>query len=407
MLSEKTISTVKATAPILEEHGETLTRHFYKRMFEHNPEVKPFFNQTNQGKGNQQRALAGAVCAYAANIDNLGVLGDAVELIAQKHASLRITAQQYPIVGENLLASIKEVLGDGATDDIINAWGEAYGVLADILIKREAEIYDQQEAMPDGWRDFKNFKVVRKEKESDNITSFYLAPENGDNVPDFKAGQYITVRVPSPCGHTTMRNYSLSNQPGQDHFRISVKREDGNDAGTAEGFVSNMLHRHVEEGSVLEIAPPCGEFTLKTNGDASKPLVLMAAGVGITPILSMLLEALDKMPTRQIIFIHANMSEKTHAFKNIIDSLANANTNLTALYRYSDDRNAAGENVSQGFVDAEMIESVLPDHQGEFYFCGPKPFMASVYQTLTNWNVPAENVNFEFFGPLQDLQKAA
>ena len=83
MLSEKTVQIVKSTAPILQEHGETLTRHFYKRMFAHNPEVAPFFNPANQTSGSQQKALAGAICAYAANIDNLDVLGGAVELIAQ------------------------------------------------------------------------------------------------------------------------------------------------------------------------------------------------------------------------------------------------------------------------------------------------------------------------------------
>ena len=143
MLNQETIRVVKSTAPILQEHGETLTKHFYKRMFKHNPEVAPFFNHSNQAEGTQQRALAGAIAAYAANIDNLEVLGGAVELIAQKHASLQIKPEHYPIVGENLLASIKEVLGDGATDEVIDAWGKAYGFLADIMIGREKQIYCQ------------------------------------------------------------------------------------------------------------------------------------------------------------------------------------------------------------------------------------------------------------------------
>src|SRR5262249_32617598 len=148
MLTEQTIAIVKSTAPILEKHGETLTRHFYKRMFEKNPEVAPFFNRANQTQGTQQKALAAAICAYAANIDNLEILGGAVELIAQKHASLQIQAEQYPIVGENLLASIREVLGEGATEAVIQAWAEAYGFLANILIGREREIYHQHQLAP-------------------------------------------------------------------------------------------------------------------------------------------------------------------------------------------------------------------------------------------------------------------
>ena len=150
MLSAQTIAVVKSTAPILAEHGETLTRHFYKRMFSHNPEVVPLFSQKNQASGVQQKALAAAICAYAANIDNLPALSETVERIAQKHVSLQIKPEHYPIVGENLLASIREVLGAGATDDIINAWGEAYGFLADILIGREKQIYQEHAAQRQG-----------------------------------------------------------------------------------------------------------------------------------------------------------------------------------------------------------------------------------------------------------------
>src|SRR5690606_13421513 len=155
MLSPQTIAIVKSTAPILAEHGETLTRHFYKRMFSHNPEVAPFFNPAHQKAGKQQRALAGAITAYAANIDNLEVLGNAVELIAQKHASLMIKPEHYPIVGENLLASIREVLGEGATDEVIDAWAEAYGFLAEILTGREKQIYTENAQKPGGWEGFK------------------------------------------------------------------------------------------------------------------------------------------------------------------------------------------------------------------------------------------------------------
>jgi len=240
MLSEQTIAIVKSTAPTLQENGETLTRHFYKRMFSHNPEVAPFFNPANQAAGLQQKALASAICAYAANIDNLEVLGGAVELIAQKHVSLQIKPEHYPIVGENLLASIREVLGESATDEVVCAWGEAYGFLADIMIGREKQIYTEHADMPGGWEGFKSFRVAKKERESDVITSFYLEPADGSQLPKFKPGQYITTRVQTPCGHTTMRNYSLSDKPGQVWFRISVKREIDLKAGTPDGFVSNF-----------------------------------------------------------------------------------------------------------------------------------------------------------------------
>jgi len=410
MLSDKTIAIVKATAPVLQEHGETLTRHFYKRMFAKNPEVAPFFNASNQESGTQQKALAGAICAYAANIDNLDVLGGAVELIAQKHASLQIKPEHYPIVGQNLLASIKEVLGDGATDDIIDAWAEAYGFLADILISREAQIYKSHKNTPHGWEGFTAFRVVKKERESDIITSFYLAPASGGALPDFKPGQYITVRVPSPCGHTTMRNYSLSCKPGDEYFRISVKRERGPRANTPAGYVSNMLHDKVDINMTLEVAPPCGEFFLDVNAHHSRPLVLLAAGVGITPIISILQTALGTMPDRKIILVHACLNENVQAFRQTLDDLAQTHKNLTLRHCYSE-RAPQGitrsADAHEGFVTAELIQSFVPDRDGDYYFCGPKPFMVNIYHQLLTWGIPASQVHFEFFGPREELQNKA
>lgn len=410
MLSQQTIDIVKSTAPILNEHGETLTKHFYKRMFSHNPEVAPFFNPANQAGGTQQRALAAAICAYAANIDNLEVLGGAVELIAHKHASLMIKPEHYPIVGENLLASIREVLGEGATDDVINAWGEAYGFLADILIGREKQIYGENADKTGGWEGFRDFVVDRKEKESSIITSFYLKPKDGGTLPSFMAGQYITVRMPTKDGSTTMRNYSLSDKPGQDYFRISVKREVGAKADTPKGYVSNTLHDAINVGDTLEIGPPCGEFFLNTNDKHERPLVLLAAGVGITPILSILQTALEAMPHREIILIHGCLNKDVQPFKDTIDTLASKHGNLTVHYRYSDAENGedkTGDNCSGGFVDTALIESLVTSRHADYYFCGPKPFMVNIYHELLAWGIPGNQVHFEFFGPREELQKKA
>ena len=408
MLTEKTISIVKATAPVLEEHGESLTRHFYDRMFKHNPEVLPFFNPANQAGGSQQKALAAAICAYAANIDRLEVLGNAVELIAQKHASLQIKPEHYPIVGENLLASIREVLGEGATEEVVGAWAEAYGFLAGILMGREKQIYQQQGATPHGWEGFKRFRVERKEAESEVITSFYLTPADGGDVPVFKPGQYITVRVPSPCGHPTMRNYSLSDRPGRPWFRISVKREPARAAHTPDGFVSNFLHDGVKAGDTLEVGPPCGEFFLDVTERHERPLVFLSAGVGITPVLSMLHAALEHMPGRRVFFVHGALNGLAHAFREQVRRLETSHPSLTVHYRYSapeDADRAEKRHDSEGMIDAALIESLVPGRDADFYFCGPKPFMVNIYQQLIEWGVPASQVHLEFFGPKQELEK--
>lgn len=143
MLSQKTIDVVKSTVPVLKEHGVEITTTFYKRMFEKHPEVKEMFNMDKQNSGEQPKALAMTVLAAAQNIDNLEALLPAVKKIAQVHVDSNVKPEHYPIVGENLLAAIKEVLGDAATEDVINAWAEAYGVIAKVFIDVEADLYSK------------------------------------------------------------------------------------------------------------------------------------------------------------------------------------------------------------------------------------------------------------------------
>lgn len=325
-------------------------------------------------------------------------------MIAQKHASLLVKAEHYPIVGENLLASISEVLGDGATPDILDAWAKAYGFLTDILVKREAEIYSEQNKNPGGWEGFKSFKVLRKEKESDVITSFYVIPTDGSPLPPFKPGQYITVRVPTQNGATTMRNYSLSDQPGKEWFRISVKREDGSTESAPMGYVSHFLHDHLQEGYNIEVAPPCGVFFFDQSETEDVPLVFLGAGVGITPLHSMLLHALEIFPNRPIVLIHAVQNEDVQAFQKTHDALSKNYPNLQVFYRYSDDQTASGPNKSHGLVTTDYLKTILPTLKSQYYICGPKPFMQSLYQDLINAHVESSTIHMEFFGPHQEVQ---
>ena len=158
MLSKEQIELVTTTVPVLREHGVALTSHFYKRMLSHNPELMQVFNMGHQRAGFQQQALAGAVLTYAENIENLKPLLGAVAHIANKHVSVGIRAEHYPIVGKHLIASIKEVLGEAATPELIDAWTAAYTQLADILIGAEKNIYDllrspnrQTMSLPSSW----------------------------------------------------------------------------------------------------------------------------------------------------------------------------------------------------------------------------------------------------------------
>ena len=144
MLNQKTIDIIKSTVPALREHGVEITKTFYNRMFENNPEIKAMFNMDKQESGEQPKALAMAVLAAAQNIDNLEAILPAVQKMCRAHVNSNVKPEHYPIIGENLLAAIKEVLGDAASEEVLNAWAEAYEVIAEIFIKIEKDMYIEQ-----------------------------------------------------------------------------------------------------------------------------------------------------------------------------------------------------------------------------------------------------------------------
>ena len=405
-LSKETMETVKATIPFLQENGVKLTEHFYRRLFLHHPEVKEYFNDSNQESGVQQRALGGAICAFAQNIETPENLAGAVGLISQKHASLMIQPEHYPIVGEHLLAAIDELLNP-APPEILKAWSEAYEFLASILIGAEAEVYREQKEQEGGWNGFRKMEVFKREHESQWITSFYLRPVDPCPVIPFKAGQYLTVRVPTKIGaenesvepETTMRNYSLSGSPAWGYYRISVKREVPRHADTPEGYVSSYLHTQVQVGDVLEIGPPCGDFYLNEH-EKETPILLLSGGVGLTPLLAML-HSVGSNPTT---FIHAAIDGKQHAFRDEVLQLAEEKPNVRVHFKYSNPRPEDLQNYdSDGFISGEFLKKFVRP-ETEIYYCGPKPMMKHVYQGLQELNHPIEKTYCEFFGPQEELE---
>lgn len=191
MLTTNNIKTVKSTVPLLEAGGTAITDYFYSRMFANNPELKDIFNMSNQHTGRQKVALFEAIIAYAKNIDNLSVLKHAVERIAQKHTSFHIKPEHYDIVGHHLIETLRELLREQFTAEVEEAWDNAYGVLANIFINREEELYREGENSIGGWRGQRAFSLVEKKVESKLVTSFVFEPVDQQPVSDYQAGQYI------------------------------------------------------------------------------------------------------------------------------------------------------------------------------------------------------------------------
>lgn len=406
MLSKQTITIVKAITPTVAANAERITRRFYERMFQENPEVKAFFNPAHQHSGGQQKALAGAICAYFAHIDDLAALTPAIELIAQKHCSLGIQPEHYPIVGKHLLAAIQDVMGEAANEEVLTAVTEAYKLLADICIDREQQIYKQQRTTPGGWNGYRSMVVARKQQESDVITSFYLKPTDDQPLPDFLPGQYITVKTAHPTTPTSPRNYSLSDRSGMGHFRISVKREEALIKGAPAGLISGYLHDQVQAGDHVHVGPPCGEFTLDPKTVDDRPIVLLAGGVGVTPLLSMLKSLLHADVSVPIYFLHAARNSRAHAFALEVHELLKGNTHVKSLVLYDqplEDDLQHGHCDLTGLVEASLLGEWTPTATAEFYFCGPPPFMQSIFSSLRRLAVDPDRMHYEFFGPKSEI----
>lgn len=405
-LTPEQIALIKATVPVLEQHGVTITTVFYRNMLAAHPELNDVFNTANQANGHQQRALAGALLAYASHIDNLAVLGPAVELICNKHASLYIQPRDYEIVGKYLLEAMGEVLGDALTDDLRNAWATAYWALANLMIDREAALYRASH----GWTDWRDFVVARKEPESDEITSFYLRPADHQPLPPFSPGQYISVRVNVPELNTLQpRQYSLSDQPQPDYYRISVKRESGRHPQNP-GYVSNVLHDRIQAGDTVQVSHPFGDFFLSAQNSTpanttttTTPVVLISAGVGLTPLMSMLNTTISS--TRPIHFIHGSRSSSARAFHAHLQAQAAASAHLKVTLFTSQpaasDKQGADYHFA-GRVDLDKLDNkedlFLSDPRTEYYICGPETFMTDVAAALAKRQVGAERIKMELFG---------
>ena len=390
MLSNQTIEIVKATAPLIAETGPKLTAHFYDRMFTHNPELKDIFNMSNQRNGDQREALFNAICAYAANIENLPALLGAVEKIAHKHTSFLITADQYQIVGSHLLATIDELFNPG--QEVLDAWAEAYGVLANVFIQREEQIYQANETLEGGWRGLREFELVTKQAESEHICSFVFKPTDGLNVAAYKPGQYVGIYINSDkFDNQEIRQYSLSSAAQENTYRISVKREQ-------DGKVSNYLHDELNVGDKVKLVAPAGDFFMDVESDT--PVVLLSAGVGLTPTLSML----ESLSAHQapVTWVHATENGQQHAFKQHVNQIVSSQDNVNALVWYNQPtaEDKLGEDYHfTGFVNLKEIEAALKQTNVQIYFCGPVGFMQYVAKQLIDLGVPQEQFHYECFGP--------
>ncbi|HDD0801121.1 TPA: nitric oxide dioxygenase [Staphylococcus aureus] len=375
MLTEQEKDIIKQTVPLLKEKGTEITSIFYPKMFKAHPELLNMFNQTNQKRGMQSSALAQAVMATAVNIDNLSVIKPVIMPVAYKHCALQVYAEHYPIVGENLLKAIQDVTGLEEHDPVIQAWAKAYGVIADVFIQIEKEIYDQMM-----WIGFKPFKITNIKQESEDIKSFTVETEEYD-FSEFTPGQYITVDVSSDkLPYRAKRHYSIVSGE-KNHLTFGVKRDVTTEH---EGEVSTILHDEIKEGDMINLAAPVGGFVLENT---TEPQLFLGSGIGVTPLVAMYEAASAKGLDTQMVQVAEN--EQHLPFKDNFNSIASHHDNAK-LYTHLKDK--------QGYIGAEELQVFLAN-KPEIYICGGTKFLQSMIEALKSLNYDMDRVHYETFIP--------
>ena len=404
MLTSSQIALIKSSAPAIKAHGLEITTLMYSRMLAEHPELCNLFNLSHQAAGTQQKTLAQALAAYAAHIDALENLSGAVRFIAERHAALCVKPEHYQIVGKCLLAAAEKVLGDAATPELIAAWAAAYQQLADILIAAEAGIYKEKAQMEGGWSGWRTFDCVNRVEECPGVVSFYFMPADGGQVPDYKAGEYVTLRVYVPGLQVLQpRQYTLSQAKGSGMLRITVKAIRAKDGAPA-GVVSNQLVNTLKVGNQVELTAPTGTFVIDDVKD-DHPLVLIAAGIGITPLFAMLQSIASKTPKRPVIFVHTSRTKENFALRDAVKTqlakLENAKAHLFLTAPKAAEAacccNCTFEK-HQGRPGAADILALNLPKDADVYVCGPTGFMASMKEAFLNAGIPAGNIHSEVFG---------
>ena len=279
--------------------------------------------------------------------------------------------------------------------------GELLKVRVDQII--EAKRLENEKARL-SWNGFRKFKVVSKVKETHDITSFYLSPHDGKTLPSFFPGQFLTFQLNIEGNtHPVVRCYSLSDSPHHpDRYRVSIKKvpPPRNDPKAPPGLVSNHFHESINENDILDVKAPSGQFYLDIH--AKGPVVLLAGGVGITPVLSMLNALVEIESQREIWFCLGVRNKKEHIMKEHLEKVAkeNPNVNLQVFYSSPAETDFKEKDYHiEGRVKVSSLINLLPSNNYDFYICAPPPMVEDLRNDLAAWGVPKTSIHFEAFGP--------
>lgn len=393
LLSPQSDAVVKATAGVVAEHAVEITSRFYPSMFAAHPELLNLFNKGNQANGEQRQALASAVVAYATQLvdPDAPSFTPVMRRIAHKHVSLGIRPEQYTIVGQHLLAAVAEVLGDAVTPDVAQAWDEVYWLFSTQLVAEEARLYTLGGVDPASpWR---AYEVIERIEEALDTITLVLRPQDGAPVPPHQPGQYISVAVDLPDGSRQPRQYTVSTGARGNSLQITVRRLRGYDGAPA-GVVSTYLHEHVGVGDVLEVGPPSGDVVID---EGEHPLLLISAGVGITPVAAILDDLSTRGVSRPVTVAHADRSADSHPLYEAVSASVSAlHTAQSHTWYEHVDATAQERGARNGLMNLAHVE--IPT-DADVFMCGPLPFMRDARSELIRRGLTSTRIRYEVFGP--------
>ncbi|KAG0684014.1 hypothetical protein C6P40_000320 [Pichia californica] len=375
-LTTKEISFLQSLLPAVKEAGVTVTSTMYQHMFKTYPEVKPYFNMTNQRTGKQPKILAFALYQYILHLNNLSPISGFVNQIVVKHCGLGIKPDQYPIVGTCLIHAFKTVLGSAADDHFVDVLSKAYGNLAQTLINAEENIYKTQQ-----WRGFKDFKVTKLVKESENVTSVYLTPIDDMILKPIIPGEYISLKwdINDLDSGILPREYSISNNVENNEYRISVKKLEN-------GKVSTFVNSKLQIGDILPVHSPIGNMIYDSSNSKKPNIVILAGGIGITPMITIIEAALKDGKDVQLFY--SSRSENDEPFKSTFENLK---IKYSSNFKFNQFITSNGKRLKLNDLD------FISKDNYDVYLLGPDGYMHEFKTYLNSKGI--DDIKMEFFGP--------
>ncbi|WP_342618575.1 2Fe-2S iron-sulfur cluster-binding protein [Rhodoferax sp. GW822-FHT02A01] len=290
--------------------------------------------------------------------------------------------------------------------------GIAYALLkrrATARLPAPSPAISQPGVSPLAWIGLKAFRVAKRSFEDAAQTqcSFYLEPVDGLPLPPFKPGQYLTFSLPLPAlpggaTRTVTRCYSLSDSPEPGYYRVTIKRVPAptEPSGLPPGLASNYFHDHIHTGDTLQLRAPAGHFHLDTA--THTPVVLIAGGIGITPMLSMLRWCAQHQPERAVHLYYGVRNSAEQAYKALLEDMAVKWPQFTLHVVYSNPLTEDQHRLDYqhaGRVNLDLLKLTLPHGPHQFYICGPTAMLESLVPALVEWGVATSDIHFEAFGP--------